>query len=131
MGLDDQLKKSRQSLLEKLAEIDDDFADLYLNTADSLDIETIESEIRDHCLHRKLSPLLMGSSLRNQGTSDLLDAVIKYLPNPLELKNPVVNELLSSSSGFYGLAFKNVHHKQKGTVSERNHWRRFCQFSVL
>lgn len=114
------MNAARQSLLEHLSELDDDFADLYLNDPESLATETIESKIHEYCLSRKLSPLLMGSSLRNYGTDDLLDAVVKYLPNPREVSNPVVRDRLAASTGFCGLAFKNVHDRQRGKIESRD-----------
>lgn len=59
----------------------------------------------------------MGSSLKGHGVEDVLDAVTQFLPNPFQLEKPAVNERLKSTTGIYGLAFKNVHHKQKGLLT--------------
>ncbi|OWA51330.1 Ribosome-releasing factor 2, mitochondrial [Hypsibius exemplaris] len=108
---------SRLAVLEALADEDDAFADLFLNDPSSLDAATIESTIRQCCIDRRLSPLLIGSSIRNIGVSQLLDAITRYLPDPLATTRPVVSERLAASTGFYGMAFKNVHDKQKGLLT--------------
>src|SRR5690242_4264215 len=59
----------------------------------------------------------MGSSLKGIGVDALLDAMTHYLPDPFTIEKPALNERLKSTTGIYGLAFKNTYHKQKGLLT--------------
>jgi elongation factor G len=84
----------RRNLLEDLADLDDDFALLYLE-----DEEISQSEIRQLIrrltLTSRVTPVLCGSAFKNTGVQPLLDAVVDYLPSPVEVKAPAAVELES------------------------------------
>jgi len=97
----DDLKKPAQDLrvqlLESVAETDDALLERYLEAQD-LPLEDLKKGIRSGTLKGKLFPILYGSAMRQIGVSQLLDAIIDYLPSPLDQgevqgKNPVTREL--------------------------------------
>lgn len=60
----------------------------------------------------------MGSAIHSVGVSELLDAVVAYLPDPLSLTKSLIQQRLSSAtSPFYGLAFRNLHDKYRGLLT--------------
>ena len=73
----------RDQMLERLAENDDIFVDLYLGG--SFTEADIRAAIRRATLARRLTPVLCGSALKNTGVQPLLDAVIDFLPAPSDL----------------------------------------------
>ncbi len=79
----------REKLIEDIADLDDDFATLYLeNTYTNQDIELA---IRRICINRLATPTLMGSALKNIGIQPLLDAICAYLPSPYDVM-PLKND---------------------------------------
>jgi elongation factor G len=79
----DEAKLYRDELLETLADFDDKLADDYLNGAE-ISVETIENAIRKATIKDGFIPVLCGSAFKNKGVQPLLDAVVKYLPSPLD-----------------------------------------------
>jgi elongation factor G len=76
--------KYRDNLIEKLAELDDEFMQKVIS-GDKIEEEFIISKIRRYVLANKLVPVLCGSSLKNKGVQLLVDAVCNYLPSPKDL----------------------------------------------
>ena len=79
----DEAKLYRDELLETLADFDDKLADDYLGGAE-ISVETIESAIRTATIKHGFIPVMCGSAFKNKGVQPLLDAVVKYLPSPLD-----------------------------------------------
>jgi elongation factor G len=77
-------QRARIQLIEALAEVDDEVAELYLED-EVIPNSLIRQVLRQATISRKLIPFLCGSSLRNKGIQPLLDAVIAYLPSPKDL----------------------------------------------
>jgi len=77
-------EKWRHVMLEKLAEADEALLEQYLDDA-ILTPDEIRRVVRSATLSRRLVPVLMGSSFRNKGVQPLLDAVVWYLPSPVDL----------------------------------------------
>ena len=107
-------KAKRQSLLEKLADVDEVIADLFL-AEEEPDVPTLRAAIRRQTIALKFVPVFMGSAFKNKGVHPLLDAVCHYLPAPtdvtntaLDLKNgeAKVNLTGNPNDPFVGLAFK-------------------------
>lgn len=106
---------ARENMIESVAELNDDLIEKYLEFG-TLDEEDIRSGIRNGVLNLKLVPVLTGSSLKNIGVQPLLDAVIDYLPSPLDVKyleafdsndeSKVVNYSADDDEPFSALAFK-------------------------
>jgi len=103
-------------LLEKIAENDDECLERFLEKG-SLEVKEIKREVRKLTLSHRVVPVLCGSALKNKGTQLLLDAIVDYLPSPLDIPPVVgVNPLsgkkekryASIKQPFSGLAFKIV-----------------------
>ena len=77
----------REALLEKLAEADETFVDLYLEGAFTL--ADVQAALRRATLARTLTPVFCGSALRNMGVQPVLDAVCALLPSPADVPAPV------------------------------------------
>lgn len=111
----DLVEEKRQLLIETLADVDEEIADVYLEGEDPT-VEQIKGAIRRATIARKFTPVLMGSALANKGVQSVLDAVVDYLPQPNEVLNTgleliekeekPVKLVPSSSEPFVGLAFK-------------------------
>ena len=80
-------KTYRESLFEKLADLDDDFMDRYL-TGERFSEEEIRALIRKGTVESKIVPVLLGSAFKNKGIQQLLDAVVDFLPSPVD-KPPI------------------------------------------
>jgi elongation factor G len=77
--------EAREHLLSQLADLDDEIAELFLDEAD-IPIATLKAAIRRTTLSIEITPVLCGSAFKNKGVQPLLDAVLDYLPSPLEVK---------------------------------------------
>jgi elongation factor G len=80
----DIAEEKRNLMIEKLADIDDELAMLYLE-GEEVPVELIRRAIRKGTVELKHFPLLCGSALKNKGVQRLLDAVTMYLPSPLDV----------------------------------------------
>jgi len=76
--------QAREKLIEALAEVDDEVMEAYLAEA-ALDPDAILAAIRRATIGLKAVPVLCGSALRNKGIQPLLDAVVQFLPSPLDV----------------------------------------------
>ncbi len=103
-------------LIEAVAETDDKLLEKYLETGSLSEAEVLAA-LRQAVIQAKIFPVLSGSSVTNKGVKELLDAVIKYLPNPLEratLKgvnpaNKEPKEIVPAQEGpFCAFVFKTI-----------------------
>jgi len=92
----EQAKEYREKLIESVAEFDDAAMDKYLN-GKALTEEEIRHCIRLGTIAIKISPVLTGSAFKNKGVQHLLDAVVDYLPSPLDIP-PVVGYSLNGET---------------------------------
>jgi elongation factor G len=74
----------REKLIEQLADVDDSIAEAYLEGED-LTVETLKAAIRRATIAGAVNPVLTGSAFKNKGVQPMLDAVIDYLPSPLDI----------------------------------------------
>lgn len=82
-----QCRKMRSELLDELATIDDEneaFLVKVLENPDALTTEEIDAVIRKGVIANKFNPVLCGSAFKNKGVQQLLDAVVKWMPSPLD-----------------------------------------------
>lgn len=110
----EQAKEYREKMLEAVAEFDDQVMEKYLN-GHPLTEEEVRRAIRAATISMKVIPVVCGSAFKNKGVQQLLDAVVEYLPSPLDVP-PVKGidpntgkEVLrkpSDSEPFSALAFK-------------------------
>jgi elongation factor G len=111
----EQAEEWREKLLETLAEADDEIMEKYLE-GEELSVEEIEDAIRRATLADKLNPVLTGTAFKNKGVQPLLDAVVKYLPSPLDIhaieghkpdnEDAKIERLPADDEPFSGLAYK-------------------------
>ncbi|MFH0730137.1 MAG: elongation factor G [Pseudomonadota bacterium] len=92
----------REKLVETLAEVDDGVMEAYLSET-PLSVETLKAAIRKATIRMKLVPVLCGSALKNKGIQPLLDAVIAFLPSPVDVPpvqgtHPLSGELVDCPS---------------------------------
>jgi elongation factor G len=109
----EEAKKWREKMVEAAAEADDDLTHKYLEGHD-LSIEDIKRGLRIRTIKNEIVPMLCGSAFKNKGVQAMLDAVIDYMPSPVDIK-PVEGEdedgkpearEASDSEPFSALAFK-------------------------
>jgi len=112
--LEKDAQAARDELIEKMAELDDEFMNKFINQ-DKLQKEDFMRTIRRSVIENKFYPVLCGSALKNKGIQLLLDAVCNFLPSPLDLKvvkgmRPGKNEIeeieVNYKSPFCALCFK-------------------------
>jgi len=83
--LKDSALKQKEKLIEKLAELDDQFMHKVIN-GEKISSQEIKAAIRKYVIANKFVPILCGSALKNKGVQQLLDAVCEYLPSPSEAR---------------------------------------------
>ena len=107
---------ARQNLMEVCAEQDDALMEKFFETGE-LSQEEMKKAIRKATLAMKMNPVLCGSSYKNRGVQHLLDAIVDYLPSPIDVDhvrgiNPDTDEeevrKTDDDEPFAGLAFKMV-----------------------
>ncbi len=86
----------REKMIEALADTDDSLMEKYLNK-EEISVDEIKGALRKGALELKLTPVICGSSFRNKGVQLLLDAIVDYLPSPLDIP-PVVGKVPGSES---------------------------------
>jgi elongation factor G len=82
----------REHLIERLAEFDNDIMELFLDKKD-IPEECLKKAVRTATLGLKAVPVLLGSSFKNKGIQNLLDAVIDYLPSPADKADVIGSDL--------------------------------------
>ena len=83
--LADAAAAARENLLQSLSDLDDDIAELYL-AEQEVPTDMLKAALRKATLSIEITPVLCGSAFKNKGVQPLLDAVLDYLPSPLEVK---------------------------------------------
>ncbi len=96
--LAEQAAAGREHLLEEVSHYDDELLELILEEGD-IPEELLKQAIRKAALSTKLTPVLCGSSFKNKGVQPLLDAVIDYLPSPLDVPPVTGTELVRGEEG--------------------------------
>ena len=109
-----QAAEWRQKLIEKVSELDDALLEKYLS-GETPTVDEIISTLRKGTIEGKIIPVLTGSALKNKGVQLMLDAVVNYLPSPLDVPpmeglHPKTNEQIirkpSDDEPFSALLFK-------------------------
>ncbi|XOU94501.1 MAG: elongation factor G [Candidatus Kerfeldbacteria bacterium] len=117
-------EKYRSEMIEKIAEQDDEMLQKYLD-GQEITVEELKKVLRKATIERTIMPLLVGSALKNKGVQYLLDAVIDYLPSPLDVaavtgvdqKGEEIERKTSDEEPFASLAFKVATDPFVGTLS--------------
>lgn len=135
--LKEACSKTRDHMLESLADVDDVFMGKYLEG--SVTEDDIRSAMRRAVLARTFTPVLAGSALGNKGVQPLLDAICDFLPSPCDLppvkgldaKGESVSVPLTEDGPFVGLVFKVVMEDGRKTAFLRVYSGRFDEGDSL
>ncbi|GAA1471868.1 Elongation factor G [Corynebacterium felinum] len=124
--LQDKAEEYREKLLEAVAESDEELMEKYFG-GEELTVEEIKAAIRKMTVNSEIYPVLCGTAYRNKGVQPLLDAVIDYLPNPLDIGEVVGHAVGDESTKvvrkpsidepFAALAFKIAVHPFFGKLT--------------
>ena len=109
----DAVEEARAAVVEAAAEADDALMEKFFEEGD-LSVEDIKKGLRKATIAMKVTPVLCGSSYRNKGVQNLLDAIVDYLPSPVDvdhvkgvnMKGEEEERKTSDDEPFAGLAFK-------------------------
>ncbi|KUR70349.1 elongation factor G [Novosphingobium fuchskuhlense] len=121
----DEAAEYRNTLVELAVEQDDDAMEAYLEGTEP-DVATLKALIRKGTLNQSFVPVLCGSAFKNKGVQPLLDAVVDYLPSPLDIEdvqgiNPDTDEpdsrATSDEAPFSALAFKIMNDPFVGSLT--------------
>ena len=88
-NLQDQADEYREKMLDAVSMFSDELMEAMLE--ENVETEMIKDAIRAGTLSMDLTPVFLGSAYKNKGVQTLLDAVIRYLPNPTEVTNMAVD----------------------------------------
>ncbi|ABC63734.1 elongation factor G [Erythrobacter litoralis] len=124
--LADKAAEYREKLVETAVEQDDDAMEAYLETGEAPDAATLKRLIRKGTMDRAFVPVLCGSAFKNKGVQPLLDAVVDYMPSPLDV--PAIKGVLpdtdteetrpsSDDEPFSALAFKIMNDPFVGSLT--------------
>ena len=114
--LAEEARRRREELVEAVAETDDDLTLQFLE-GDEISVADLRAALRRATIAGKLVPVLCGSALKNKGVQAILDAVVEYLPSPLDIPPPKainarteqeVQLTVDDKKPFVALAFKIV-----------------------
>ena len=116
---------AREKLIEAVASVDDDLMHKYIE-GEEISEQEIRKALRAGTISLKLVPVVTGSAFKNKGVQTLLDAVVDYLPSPLDIPpvegvNPKTSQKETrppeASAPFSGLVFKIMADKHLGQLS--------------
>ncbi len=124
-NLKDEASAAREKLIEAVASVDDDLMHKYIE-GEEISEDEIRKALRKGTIDLKLVPVVTGSAFKNKGVQTLLDAVVDYLPSPLDIppvegKNPKTGDVEARAADaavpFAGLVFKIMADKHLGQLS--------------
>jgi len=111
----DEASMYRDELIESVADFDEELAEVYLS-GDQVTAELLKKAIRKAVIHDSFIPVFCGSAFKNKGVQTLLDAVVAYLPSPIDIgavkgfevkdNEKVISREPTVDEAFSGLAFK-------------------------
>ncbi|MCF7847376.1 MAG: elongation factor G [Kiritimatiellales bacterium] len=120
-----EAEKFRATLIEQVAEVDEELLESYMENTDVSE-DALVSGLRRATISGKIVPVLCGSSLKNKGVQPLLDAIVSYLPSPLDVPavsgiNPKTEETVirepSDFEPLSGLVFKMTNDQYVGKLA--------------
>ncbi|MCK0438450.1 elongation factor G [Gordonia alkaliphila] len=124
--LQERAEEYREKLLEKVAESDEALMEKYF-AGEELSIDEIKGAIRKMTINSEVYPVLCGTAFKNKGIQPMLDAVVSYLPNPLDIgeieghvpgdEEEVLTRKPSKDDPFSALAFKIAAHPFFGKLT--------------
>src|SRR5262249_52147852 len=111
----EQAHEYHHQLIDAISHFDDEVLEAYIEDESSVTAEQIKRALRSGTLADEITPVLLGSAFKNKGVQPLLDAVIDYLPSPLDVPavqgidpktSQEVERAASVDAPFSALAFK-------------------------
>jgi len=124
--LADKAEEWRSKLVERVAESDEELLEKYLG-GEELTPEEIKAAVRKITLAGEVNPVLCGTAFKNKGVQPLLDAIVDYLPSPLDVpaiqahdpkdEEKIIERHSDASEPFSALAFKVVSHPFFGRLT--------------
>jgi elongation factor G len=122
--LKEPARAAREKMIEVIADADDEIATKYLEGSE-IGAAEIRAALRRGCIAIKLVPVVCGSAFKNKGVQPLLDAVIDYLPSPMDIaavqgvdtKGKEVERKADDKEPFSALVFKIMADKHVGQLS--------------
>jgi len=84
MDMLETAKEYRQKLIEAVSDFDEDIMEMYIDGVD-IDVDSLKKGIRKATLSLEIVPVVCGTSYRNKGIQKLLDAIVDYLPSPVDV----------------------------------------------
>jgi elongation factor G len=122
--LKDAARAAREKMVEEIANFDDAIADKYLEGTE-ISTDELRAALRRGCIEIKLVPVVCGTAFKNKGVQTLLDAVIDYLPSPVDIaavegtdkKGEIVTRPADDKAPFAALVFKIMADKHVGQLS--------------
>ena len=114
-GLREQAQEYHHQLIDAISHFDDEVLEAYIEDESSVTADMIRRAVRAATLADEITPVLLGSAFKNKGIQPLLDAVIDYLPSPLDVPPMIgidpktgaeVERAASQEEPFSALAFK-------------------------
>jgi elongation factor G len=119
----EEARNARQELVESVCELDDELLESYLEGDTDIPTDRIYKTIRKGTIDLKVTPVLLGAAFKNKGIQQLLDAVVEFLPSPLDVppvegKDAQGQPLLREVDGpFAALAFKIMNDPYTGNLT--------------
>lgn len=113
-----------KAMVEAICETDDELMEKYL-MEEEISVDELKAALRKACIDNKIVPVVCGSSYKNKGVQKMLDAVIDYMPSPLDIPaikgvDPRTNEEIDmpvdDNAPFSALAFKIMNDKDVGSL---------------
>ena len=120
----EEARKGRENLLDHLSHVSDQLTELYL-AGSEIPAATLRAAIRKGALGGSFTPVLCGASLRNMGVQPVLDAVVDFLPSPLDIpparghhlkKNEDIDVPCKPEAFALGLVFKLQANREAGNL---------------
>ena len=124
-SMEEEYRQHREAMIERIAETDEELTLKYLE-GETITKEELISALRRATISNALVPVLCGSSLKNKGVQAMLDAVVAYLPSPLDIPAPqgidpdngeTVEREVADNAPFSALVFKIVSDPFVGRLS--------------
>lgn len=121
----EDLEKYRETMIESVAEYDEELLTLYIE-GEEISTDIIKRAIRKATIEGKVTPVLCGTALKNKGVQPLLDAVVDFLPSPLDIPSVVgfdpntkeeISRYSDNNEPFTALIFKIVTDPYVGKVA--------------
>ncbi len=123
--MEEQAREYRTKMLEAVAEVDDSLLEKYLE-GEEISAEEIRKVLRQATIQVTIIPVLLGSAFKNKGVQQLLDAVIEFMPSPLDIgptpghhpdTNDHIERAVDDDAPVSALAFKIIADKFVGKLT--------------